>query len=268
MKRMGIALLAMMAWAGLVRAEDDPHATPAASAPPAAPAPAPNPATASWTPKQRLGYALGRNVGESVKPAGADIDIDFLVRGLTEVLSGKDSVMNADENRQVMMDFQKQMIEKRQAAMKAEGEKNAAEGKKFLDENKKKDGVKVTASGLQYKVLKSGDGKSPKPTDTVSAHYKGTLINGTEFDSSYKRNEPAKFPVTGVIKGWTEALQMMKVGDKWQLVIPPELAYGPNGRPPTIPPQSTLVFEVELVGIQEAAPPPPPPAAKDPKEGK
>ncbi len=266
MKRMGIALLAMMACSGLARAESDPHA--AASTPAAAPAPAPNPATASWSAKQKLGYALGRNVGESVKPAGGDIDIDFLVRGLTEVLGGKESVMNADENRQVMMDFQKQMIEKRQAAMKAEGEKNVAEGKKFLDDNKKKDGVKVTASGLQYKVLKSGDGKSPKPTDTVSAHYKGTLINGTEFDSSYKRNEPAKFPVTGVIKGWTEALQMMKVGDKWQLFIPPELAYGPNGRPPTIPPQSTLIFEVELVGIQEAAPPAPPAPPKDEKSGK
>ena len=165
--------------------------------------------------------------------------------------------MAPDETRAVMTDFQKSMMEKRQAAMKeqqdkmkAEGDKNLAAGQKFLDDNKKQKDVKVTASGLQYKVIKSGDGKTPKPEDTVSCNYKGTLIDGTEFDSSYKRNEPTKFPVKGVIKGWTEALQLMKVGDKWQLFIPPDLAYGPMGHPPVIPPQSTLIFEIELVAIQ------------------
>ncbi len=243
MKRVGIVLLGMVVWAAPAAAQHDaaPAQAPTVTA-------APNPATASWSPKQKLGYALGRNVGESLKPSAGDVDTDSLVKGLTEALAGKDSIMTPDETRQVMMDFQKAMMEKRQAAQKAEGDKNQAEGQKFLDENKKKDGVKVTASGLQYKVLKSGDGKSPKLTDTVSAHYKGTLINGTEFDSSYKRNEPSKFPVNGVIKGWTEALQMMKVGDKWQLFIPSDLAYGPQGRP-GIPPASTLIFEVELLGI-------------------
>jgi FKBP-type peptidyl-prolyl cis-trans isomerase FklB len=134
--------------------------------------------------------------------------------------------------------------------MKAQGEKNKKEGEAFLAENKKKEGVKTLPSGLQYKVIKEGTGKSPKATDKVSTHYRGTLIDGTEFDSSYKRGQPATFPVNGVIPGWTEALQLMKVGSKWQLFIPSKLAYGERGAPPVIGPYSVLIFTVELLAIK------------------
>ena len=129
------------------------------------------------------------------------------------------------------------------------GEKNLKEGKAFLEKNSKKKGVITTKSGLQYKIIKSGKGATPKPGDTVTTHYRGTLINGTEFDSSYKRGKPASFPVNGVIKGWTEALQLMQVGDKWELYIPAELAYGANGPSPVIGPNSALIFEIELIKI-------------------
>jgi FKBP-type peptidyl-prolyl cis-trans isomerase len=133
---------------------------------------------------------------------------------------------------------------------KAAGEKNASEGTKFLEENKKKDGVKTTASGLQYKALKQGTGAQPKESDTVTVNYRGTLINGAEFDSSYKRGQPATFPLSGVIKGWTEGLQLMKVGSKYQLFVPPNLAYGDRAAGPDISPNSTLIFEVELLGVK------------------
>src|SRR5881394_629143 len=144
------------------------------------------------------------------------------------------------------------MMEKQIAASKEAAEKNKAEGEKFLEENKKKDGVKTTASGLQYKVLKEGSGPSPKETDTVVTNYRGTLIDGTEFDSSYKRNEPATFPVNRVIKGWTEALQLMKPGGKYKLFIPSNLAYGPGGAGGDIGPNATLIFEVELLSSKPA----------------
>ena len=138
-----------------------------------------------------------------------------------------------------------------QEKQKAVGEKNAADGAKFLAENKKKEGVKTTASGLQYKVLKEGTGAPPKDTDTVTVNYRGTLINGAEFDSSYKRGQPATFPVGQVIKGWTEALQMMPVGSKWQLFVPPDMAYGARGPNPLIGSNAVLIFEVELLSIKE-----------------
>jgi FKBP-type peptidyl-prolyl cis-trans isomerase len=218
---------------------------------------------ATWTQPQKVGYVLGRNLGDNVKSQGGDVDKDYLMAAINDALAGKPSPVTPEMTRQVMMDFQKSMMEKRQATMKAEGEKNLAEGQKFLEENKTKEGIKVTASGLQYKVLTAGDGKTPTLEDTVTCNYRGTLVNGTEFDSSYKRNTPTRFPVRGVIKGWTEALQLMKVGDKWQLFIPADLAYGPMGHPPVIPPQSTLIFEIELVGIEgqgqpQAQTPPPP----------
>jgi len=146
------------------------------------------------------------------------------------------------------------MMEKQIAASKEAAEKNKAEGEKFLEENKKKDGVKTTASGLQYKVIKEGSGASPKETDTVVTNYRGTLIDGTEFDSSYKRNEPASFPVNRVIKGWTEALQLMKPGAKYQLFIPSSLAYGERGAGQTIGPTATLIFDVELLSIKAPEP--------------
>ena len=164
--------------------------------------------------------------------------------------------MSKEEREKTLQAFQKEMMEKQIAASKEAGAKNQAEGEKFLAENKKKEGVKTTVSGLQYKVLKEGAGPSPKETDTVVTNYRGTLIDGTEFDSSYKRNEPATFQVNRVIKGWLEPLQLMKPGAKYQLVIPSSLAYGERGAGQLIGPNATLIFEVELLSIK-----PPEPAA-------
>jgi FKBP-type peptidyl-prolyl cis-trans isomerase FklB len=156
-----------------------------------------------------------------------------------------------------LMQLQKEMQEKQQAKAAAEGDANKKEGDAFLAANKTKEGVVTLPSGLQYKILKEGNGPKPTASDSVVCNYKGTLINGTEFDSSYKRGEPATFPVTGVIKGWTEALQLMPVGSKWQLFIPPDLAYGPRGTPGgPIGPNATLIFEVELISIKDKNPPP------------
>lgn len=157
--------------------------------------------------------------------------------------------MTENEVKEVMTAFQKGLAAKQAEKMKVIGEKNSKEGETFLAENKKKEGVKTTASGLQYKVITPGKGPMPKDTDTVSVNYRGTLIDGTEFDSSYKRGEAVSFPVNGVIKGWTEALQMMKVGSKWQLFIPSNLAYGDRGAGGQIGPNATLIFEVELLSI-------------------
>jgi FKBP-type peptidyl-prolyl cis-trans isomerase FklB len=159
-----------------------------------------------------------------------------------------------------MATLQKDLQTKAEGKRKADGDKNAAEGKAFLAENAKKPGFKTLPSGLQYKVITEGKGDAPKATDTVSTNYKGTLINGTEFDSSYKRGQPAKFPVNGVIKGWTEALQLMKPGAKWALVVPADLAYGDRGAGDAIGPNSTLQFEVELLAIEKAKPAEPAPA--------
>ena len=159
--------------------------------------------------------------------------------------------LTEEESLQAKTAFQTQLRDAMLKEQSAVGEKNMAEGKAFLEENGKKPDVVTTASGLQYKVLSTGDGKQPKETDTVSTHYKGTLIDGREFDSSYKRDAPASFPVKGVIKGWTEALQLMHVGDKWQLFVPSELAYGATKRSELIEANSTLIFEIELLSIEE-----------------
>jgi FKBP-type peptidyl-prolyl cis-trans isomerase len=173
------------------------------------------------------------------------------LNGLKDALSGGKTLLTDEEARQAMMAFQTEMRAKQQEKRKAEGEKSKKEGEAFLAENKKKEGVKVTPSGLQYKVVTTGSGPKPTTNDSVIAHYRGTLIDGTEFDSSYKRGEPTTFAVTGVIKGWTEALLMMNVGSKWQLFIPSDIAYGDFGRPPTIPAGATLLFDIELIAIKE-----------------
>jgi FKBP-type peptidyl-prolyl cis-trans isomerase FklB len=199
---------------------------------------------------ERVSYAIGVNLGTSFQREELNIDQKALFAGVSDAMAGK-PVLSQAEVQSTIMKFQQEMMAKQQAKMAAEGEKNLKAGEAYLAENAKKEGVKTTASGLQYKVLKSGTGQSPKDTDTVKVHYEGSLIDGTVFDSSIKRGEPATFPVKGVIPGWTEALEMMKVGDKWQLVIPPKLAYGERGHPPVIPPNSTLVFDVELLGIEK-----------------
>jgi FKBP-type peptidyl-prolyl cis-trans isomerase len=174
-------------------------------------------------------------------------------------LKGAKPLMNDEQVKATMAAFQKEMMAKQAAAKKEMGAKNEAAGKKFLDENKKKEGWKTTASGLQYKVLKEGSGTAPKETDTVKVNYRGTTIDGTEFDSSYKRGQPATFPVNRVIKGWTEGLQLMKPGSKYQLAIPSNLAYGERGAGSDIGPNSTLLFDVELL---EVLPPGTTPAPK------
>jgi len=206
--------------------------------------------------KDKASYSIGYDIGETFKKQKIELNMDALVAGLKEALAGKEASLSKEEREKTLQAFQKEMMEKQIAASKEAAEKNKAEGEKFLEENKKKDGVKTTASGLQYKVLKEGSGAPPKETDTVVTNYRGTLIDGTEFDSSYKRNEPASFPVNRVIKGWTEALQLMKPGAKYQLFIPSSLAYGERGAGQTIGPNATLIFEVELLSIK-----PPEPAA-------
>jgi FKBP-type peptidyl-prolyl cis-trans isomerase FklB len=204
--------------------------------------------------KDKASYSIGYDIGETFKKQKIEVNVDALVAGLTEAMSGKEAAMTKEDREKTLQTFQKEMMEKQVAASKEAGAKNQAEGEKFLAENKKKDGVKTTASGLQYKVLKEGSGESPKETDTVVTNYRGTLIDGTEFDSSYKRNEPATFPVNRVIKGWTEALQLMKPGAKYQLFIPSALAYGERGAGQQIGPNATLIFEVELLSVKAPEP--------------
>jgi len=213
--------------------------------------------TALTTNKQKASYAIGMNWGTGLHRQGIDVDSAALIQGMKDALAGGKTLLTEDEARSALMQLQKDMQEKQQAKAAAEGEANKKEGDAFLAANKTKEGVVVLPSGLQYKILKEGSGPKPTATDSVVCNYKGTLINGTEFDSSYKRGEPATFPVTGVIKGWTEALQLMPVGSKWQLFIPPDLAYGPRGTPGgPIGPNATLTFEVELISIKDKNPPP------------
>ena len=199
--------------------------------------------------KDKVSYSIGLDIGTTLKRQLIDVNADLLSTGIKDGLSGKKPLMSEEETKKTMATFQKEMLEKQAAVKKAEGEKNATEGTKFLAENKTKEGVKTTASGLQYKVLKEGTGATPKATDTVKVNYRGTTIGGTEFDSSYKRGEPASFPVNRVIKGWTEGLQLMKVGSKYQLFVPADLAYGERGAGSDIGPNATLLFDVELIEI-------------------
>ena len=201
--------------------------------------------------EQKASYSFGVDVATRLKQQGIDLDIKALNQGIADAYAGSELALNDEDRLQAKTEFQTQLQEtlnKKQASI---AEANLAAGKTFLEENAKKPGVVTTESGLQYKILTTGDGKQPKDTDTVTTHYKGTLIDGREFDSSYKRDKPASFPVKGVIKGWTEALQLMHVGDKWQLFIPSELAYGATKRSELIEANSTLVFEIELLDIKE-----------------
>lgn len=228
MKSTLIALLACALPASLVLAQDKPELT---------------------TPKQRVSYSIGASIGGNFKRQEMDLDAKALAAGVVDALAGKPALAEA-EMRGVLNTYQQEMMAKMQAKQKVDGEANAKKGEEYLAANAKKDGVKTTASGLQYKVIKSGTGKTPKATDTVKVHYHGTLIDGTVFDSSVERKEPVSFPVDGVIPGWTEALQLMKEGDKWQVTIPSKLAYGEQGAGGKIGPNSTLIFDVELLAIE------------------
>jgi len=200
--------------------------------------------------KEKISYSIGMDIGGNLKRGSVEVDPDMLAKGLKDSYNGDNTLLTEDQARQAIEDFQKTLMAKKAETMQKLSEKNKADGEKFLAENAKKEGVKSLPSGLQYKEITPGMGKSPKATDTVTVHYKGTLIEGTEFDSSYKRGEPATFPVSGVIAGWTEALQLMKEGAKWQLFIPPNLAYGERGAGPDIGPNATLIFEVELITVK------------------
>jgi FKBP-type peptidyl-prolyl cis-trans isomerase FklB len=214
--------------------------------------------------KDKVSYSIGLDIGTTLKRQLIDVNAELLSKGIQDGLSGNKALLTDEQVKETMAAFQKDMMAKQAAAKKAAGEKNATEGKKFLADNKSKEGVKTTASGMQFKVLKEGTGPVPKATDTVKVNYRGTTIDGTEFDSSYKRGQPASFPVNRVIKGWTEGLQLMKVGSKYQLVIPADLAYGERGAGSDIGPNATLLFDVELLEIVPAGTTPTPkPAAYD-----
>lgn len=203
------------------------------------------------TQKDKVSYSIGLDVGKTLKRQYIEIDSKAFMQGIKDAMT-KDSLylLSEAEINEVMQQFQKDLSQTMERKMKESADKNKKEGDEFLAKNAKRNGVKKTASGLQYEVLRSGNGPTPNDTSTVTVNYRGTLVNGKEFDNSYKRGQPATFPVKGVIRGWTEALQLMKAGDKWKIYIPSELAYGPNGAGEVIPPNATLIFEVELLDVK------------------
>jgi FKBP-type peptidyl-prolyl cis-trans isomerase FklB len=210
-------------------------------------------AVALTTPKQKNSYALGMSIGLGFQKQGIDKSVDstLVLRGLRDALGGSKTAMTEDEMKAALQQLRTEVMSAQEAKAKEAGASNRKEGETFLAANKSKDGVKALPDGLQYKVLTEGSGPKPTASDTVTVNYRGTLISGKEFDSSYKRGQPATFPVGGVIKGWTEALQLMPVGSKWQLFIPADLAYGDRGAGADIGPGDTLIFEVELLSIGE-----------------
>jgi FKBP-type peptidyl-prolyl cis-trans isomerase FklB len=207
--------------------------------------------TAGWTNEQKASYLIGQNMGKRLKPFAGDLDANLIAKAIQDVLAGKPSAVPAAEEQAVMQAFQESM----QGKEAKRAESRVADNKKWLDDNGKKDGVTTTASGLQYQVLAKGTGKQAAMGKTVTVHYVGTMLDGTTFDSSVDRGEPADFPLNpgGLIQGWLEALPLMKEGDKWKLFIPSDLAYGPQGNQ-GIPPNSLLIFEVELIKVAGAEP--------------
>lgn len=204
------------------------------------------------TDEQKLGYSLGLMLGERLKSDVSELDIDALSRAVESVYAGTDPLLTPEEVEATMMAFQQKKVQEQQAAFETLAEDNLKAGQEYMAENAKKEGVTTTESGLQYEEMTAGEGEAPTATDTVKVHYRGHLINGTDFDSSYSRNEPVSFPLNGVIPGWTEGLQLMKPGGKARLVLPADLAYGPGGRGEVIGPNATLVFEIELLEVNPA----------------
>jgi len=275
MKRMGMAILALGLMACGVRAQQAPAKAPAAppaKSPAAAPAQtpatqAPAPSSPFKTQKEKVSYAIGMEMGKGVKAQGIEVDPTILEQGLKDALSDADSKMSEAELRQVITGLQQDIRQKQRQEEEAKAADNKAKGDAFLAENAKKDGVVALPDGLQYKILTAGQGKKPAESDTVLCNYKGTFLDGTEFDSSAKAGKPVPFEVKNVIPGFKEVLQLMPVGSKWQVFVPPNLAYGERGAGGVIGPNATLIFEVELVSIQDAAPSAPiPPAGGAPKD--
>ncbi|PXX96710.1 FKBP-type peptidyl-prolyl cis-trans isomerase [Halomonas sp. LBP4] len=203
------------------------------------------------TDDERLGYSLGVTLGQSIQQDVEDLNVDAFTQAIRDVFEGGELAMSDEEMAAALMRFQQEAMAAREAEAEQQAEANRADGEAFLAANAEEDGVEVTDSGLQYKVLEAGDGASPGPESNVEVHYEGTLIDGTVFDSSYSRGEPVNFRVGQVIEGWQEALQLMSVGDTWEIVIPSELAYGAQGQGP-IGPHETLIFKVELLDVDDA----------------
>jgi FKBP-type peptidyl-prolyl cis-trans isomerase len=211
-------------------------------------------APALGTDKQKASYGIGMRIGNEMRSgqlSADDIDMAAFVQGISDAVAKKKQAVSDEDLQKAMTSFHTELTARMQERAKSQGDKNKKEGEAFLAANKSKEGVKTLPSGLQYKVIKAGTGATPAATDTVKVHYKGTLLDGTVFDSSYDRNEPVTFPVNGVIKGWTEAMQLMKVGDKWQLFLPADLAYGEHGAGSDIGPNAVLVFDVELLDVSK-----------------
>jgi FKBP-type peptidyl-prolyl cis-trans isomerase len=229
MKRFGIAILCLALPAAFLCAEETP---------------------VFKSDKEKVSYGIGVSIVKNFKQQGIEVEVDMLMRGIRDGLSGAKLLMTEDELRSTMTAYQEELRQTQAKARKSAEADNKKAGDEFLAANKAKEGVVTLPSGLQYKILKAGEGKKPVETDTVQARYRGTLINGTEFDKTDPNGPPAEFKVTGVIPGWQEALKLMPVGSKWQLFIPPELAYSTMGAGALIGPNTTLIFEVELVGIK------------------
>lgn len=198
----------------------------------------------------RIGYTIGQDFGANLKQSGIQLDLEALIRGLRDAATGAPSQLTEEQMQAAMEELDKVMAAQQAQQTTTDAKENLDEGQQFLANNAKQEGVTQLPSGLQYRILKEGDGATPTADSTVQTHYRGTLIDGTEFDSSYRRGEPATFGVGQVIAGWTEALQLMQVGDKWQIFVPANLAYGERGAGGTIGPNATLIFEIELLGIQ------------------
>jgi FKBP-type peptidyl-prolyl cis-trans isomerase FklB len=278
MKRMGMAILALGLLACGAKAQQAPAKAPAAppaKAPAAAPAQstsgqssaqAPSLAPGFKTQKEKVSYAIGKEMGKGVKTQGIDVDPAIMTQGLKDGLSGAKPRMSEDELRQVITSLQQDIRQKQMQAQEAAAAENKTKGEAFLAENAKKGGVVALPDGLQYKIMTPGQGKKPQESDTVLCNYKGTFLDGTEFDSSAKAGKPVPFEVKNVIPGFKEVLQLMPVGSKWQVVVPSNLAYGERGAGGVIGPNSTLIFEIEVVSIEGAAAPsgvaPAPPPAK------
>src|SRR5450631_3026313 len=270
-----LLLAAGMMLAGDGYAQQTPASTPAATTPaapatttpkaaPTAKAPVKKTGTAAKsttavpalkTRKEKFSYALGMNIGSglgtNLKKQSVEVDTNLVSQGLKDSMAGAKTRLTQEEAQAVLTEVQNEINKQRQEKAQEAGTKNKTEGEAYLAANKSKEGVVTLPSGLQYKILTAGTGPKPAASDTVVCNYRGTLVNGTEFDSSYKRGQPLTFPVGGVIKGWTEALQLMPVGSKWQLFIPPDMAYGDRGAGGDIGPGETLIFEVELISIGE-----------------
>jgi FKBP-type peptidyl-prolyl cis-trans isomerase FklB len=267
MKRIRITLAALLMCSAFASYAEDAKPSPS-------PADSASPPSTLKDDKDKISYSLGVDIGRTLQKFQLDLNEAALSQGIADVLGNKSMAMTDQELQQTLQAFQQKMMQKQQDAMakkqedmKVVAEKNKADGKKFLEANAKKTDVKTTATGLQYKVIKQGTGEKPKDTDVVEANYRGTTIDGKEFDSSAKHGNSASFPVNGVIKGWSEALKMMPVGSKWELYVPSDLAYGDEGAGDDIAPGSTLVFEVELLSVKKNAANTPPGPNAEPANG-